>query len=252
MVLLAVISKPSSSYPSWILRRCAPGSSRWPSTACGARGQPAVVTSTTHLHRTAAFNALPTVAWTERGAEAALRRAMHRHRVALVISEPWGRDMWHGLTPDQVSAVRRVLPEACFIVKADGARKRLLKAPGDHEPCWPHDSDQCVLVLSLAACGRPLDERTVHRLPRVTALSRDRTIGPGTLADVIVARNGYGERFPPAARRVLYLSACDSPRRLDAAREVAAAVSDRFEAIVAGDTPSGRFVRLASNGRAGV
>lgn len=208
-----------------------------------ARDEPVIVTSTTHLHRTSAFDALPAVTWGEETDPTALVAALQRHRCALVISQTWGDQMWHGISPKQVASVRAAAPTACLLVKADGARKRLLKAPGENEPRWPIAADHCVLVLSLAACGLILDQHSVHRLPKVAALTRDRRIAATTLIDVIVGPDGYGQRFPSSARRILYLSHCDTPQRLEAARKVAAGVRGHIDAVVIGDTPTGRYAR---------
>lgn len=210
---------------------------------CRARDEPVIVTSTTHLHRTSAFDALPAVTWGVAADRTALVAAVQRQRCALVISQTWGKQMWHGISPQEVAAVRAVAPTSCLLVKADGARKRLLKAPGENEPRWPTAPDHCVLVLSLAACGRTLDDQSVHRLPRVAALTRDRRIAATTLIDVIVGPGGYGQRFPSSARRVLYLSHCDTPQRLEAARAIATGVRGHIDAVVVGDTPCGRYAR---------
>ncbi len=210
--------------------------------ACLAAKMPVVLTSTTHLHRGAAFTAWPAVMLSSGDTVAPLAAPLRSDGVVVAVSEPWGEQMWHGVSPETLDAIHHAYPDACLLVKADGARKRLLKAPADHEPRWPPVPDPCVLVLSLAACGAPLDDRAVHRLDRVRALTREASIGPATLAAVATA--GYGDRFPAGSRRILYLSSADRPSRLTAAEAVAAEVAGRFDRVIAGDTPSGTCRQL--------
>lgn len=205
---------------------------------------PMIVTSTTRLHRTPCFNALPAVYWESPQADSLLKQSLCQNAAALVVAKAWGEQMWIGVSPESVSSIRHAAPDACILAKADGARKRLLKVPGDNEPAWPKVTDVAILVLSLAACGKPLQRRWVHRVERVEALTRNGRIGPDTLVDVVLGAGGYDRRFPPTASRVLYLSSCGSVERLKLAYRISESLSPHFERIVAGDTPEGRFLSL--------
>ena len=83
-----------------------------------------------------------------------------------------------GLAPDVLSALAQRLPGVTWLVEADGAKGRLLKAPAEYEPVLPAGAERVVVVAGLEAIGRPLDERTVHR-PEIAA----RLLGlPGSCA----------------------------------------------------------------------
>ena len=73
-----------------------------------------------------------------------------------------------GLKPEVLSDLARRLPDVTWLVEADGARGRLLKAPTAHEPVIPSGADRVIIVAGLNAIGEPLDERTVHR-PEIAA-----------------------------------------------------------------------------------
>lgn len=86
-------------------------------------------------------------------------------------------------------------PDALILVEADGARQRLVKLPGPHEPAWPPGPlAQAIVVVGLAGLGRPLGdvahhpERFVGRGRRVPALG---------LAHVEHMLREYIERAPP-------------------------------------------------------
>ena len=57
------------------------------------------------------------------------------------------------------------------LVKADGARTRLLKAPDEREPQLPRRADTVLPVASARVVGKPLSEEWVHRPERVAALT---------------------------------------------------------------------------------
>ncbi len=89
------------------------------------------------------------------------------------------------------------------LVKADGARGRLVKAPAAHEPVLPPASDHVLALCSVRAVGRPLDQRIAHRPEQVMALTGARPgqlFSAGHLGQLIARAWGplieaHGERF---------------------------------------------------------
>ena len=78
------------------------------------------------------------------------------------------------LSPLDPQLVARLHAEGDFdatLVKADGARTRSIKAPGDGEPNLPADTDTVIFVVSAAALGRPLDDRIAHRPERLATVT---------------------------------------------------------------------------------
>jgi len=92
-----------------------------------------------------------------------------------------------GLAPDVLSALAQRLPGVTWLVEADGAKGRLLKAPAEYEPVVPAGAARVVVVAGLEAIGRPLDERTVHR-PEIAA----RLLGEGRGEAVTEPPTGVG------------------------------------------------------------
>jgi probable selenium-dependent hydroxylase accessory protein YqeC len=115
-------------------------------------------------------------------------------------------------------------PAVTWLVEADGAKRRLLKAPADYEPVIPSQADRVVVVAALDALGEPLDERTVHRSEVAARLLRAHlgaTITPNLFADLIGHRSGGLKDIPPHAEAVVLLTHWDD-RSLDAHAEVIA------------------------------
>jgi probable selenium-dependent hydroxylase accessory protein YqeC len=117
------------------------------------------------------------------------------------------------------------------LVKADGARMRLIKAPNPGEPVLPPDPDVILPVVSVHAVGRPLDERIAHRVERLAAIT-GRTPGdilrPEDLATLLAHPEGALQRAG-GATVVPVINAVDDPVRRQAAREAASGALDRTE-----------------------
>lgn len=207
-----------------------------------AAGRPVVLTSTTNLHR-GAFDELSLIRTAEPEWETALTAALDRDRRAVVVERAKGPGMEIGVPPDAIRRLRAVSGDAVILVKADGARKRLIKAPGPGEPSLPPEVDSFVVVCALAAIGRPLEEALVHRLDVVRAIAPDDPISPASL--VAIANLGYSPHIPPAATASLYLSHAVDDAALRHARAIAGRVSHLYESIVAADTIEGRFHLLS-------
>lgn len=125
-----------------------------------------------------------------------------------------------GLQPEVVTDLARRLPNVNWLVEADGAKGRELKAPADHEPAIPSGAHRVVIIGSIAALGRPLDEQTVHRAERAAALLR---VPPGTLitpemvAGLMGNVRGGLKSVPPRAAAIALLTQLEPAPRSEAA-----------------------------------
>jgi len=119
-----------------------------------------------------------------------------------------------GVAPDAVDRVSRGLREVAWLVEADGAKGRLLKAPASYEPVIPSMAGRVVVVAALDAIGRPLDEDTVHR-PEIAARLLDAPGGaritPEMVAELVAHPNGGLKGVPAGAEPVVLLTRWDGP-----------------------------------------
>lgn len=125
-----------------------------------------------------------------------------------------------GLKPEVVTDLARRLPGITCLVEADGAKGRALKAPADHEPVIPSGARRVVIVGSLAALGRPLDDETVHRADRAAALLRVPTgtpITPDMVAGLLGHAQGGLKSIPPRAGVAVLLTQEEPAPRPEAA-----------------------------------
>jgi probable selenium-dependent hydroxylase accessory protein YqeC len=107
--------------------------------------------------------------------------AVHRRVAFATPSSKPGR--WAGVSPELLERVHRTLDFDALLVKADGARARLLKAPMPGEPLLPPVVTSVALLVSAAVVGLPATDACVHRPGRLSELSG---LGPG---GVIEARH---------------------------------------------------------------
>lgn len=118
-----------------------------------------------------------------------------------------------GLAPEALDTLARALPDHLFLVEADGAAMRPLKAPAAHEPVFPSSTVLAIAVIGLEALGHPLTPDRVHRPERVRALTGLLPTAPVDIAAIRVLvehPQGLFQHCPPAARRVVFGNKADA------------------------------------------
>ena len=214
---------------------------------------PVIITSTTNLHALGGENTPPILLSEEGRAELQSAAQDWSRRGAFVwVEKKLPQNMFRGLEASRVEALHASGLDSVMIVKTDGARKRLIKAPGPTEPVIPNGATHCVLVLGLAAIGQKADEKIVHRMENVRAITNLETgdvIEAHHLAKLASHPESYPSRFPPDAKRTLYLSHCTSPDSLENAHAIFEALpAGIYESRVAGDSIAGEFHRIGAHG----
>ena len=144
-----------------------------------------------------------------------------------------GFERYRGYDPAVVDGVGDAAADAgvdAVLVKADGARSRLLKAPDEREPQVPANADTVVPVASARVVGKPLTEEHVHRPERVAALTgleRGERIGADDVATVLASDDGGLKGVPDDAQAVPLVNMVDDETLEATARDVARGVLDR-------------------------
>ncbi|KAA9395999.1 putative selenium-dependent hydroxylase accessory protein YqeC [Haloarcula sp. CBA1130] len=126
----------------------------------------------------------------------------------------------------EVSVVEQLSDAGLFdwlLVKADGARKREFKAPGDGEPVVPSTASHVVPVASVAAVGEPLTTDVVHRPNRVadiTGLHIGDAITPEAVGTVLTHPEGGLRNAPAEASVIPLVNKADTKTQQRTARDV--------------------------------
>ena len=148
-----------------------------------------------------------------------------------------------GLPPEWLDKLAEDIPEVHILIEADGAQRKLLKAPGKHEPVIPESTSITVGVLNLSVIGEPLAEVNTHRLEQVTGILGKQ---PGEavewldLAKLSIHENGIFQYS--RGRRVLLLAGGMRKFRSD--------VNKLGAFIKKGDTQIDRIIVTIGYGRA--
>lgn len=164
--------------------------------------------------------------------------ALSKHQRVVAFAKPCelpGRHL--GITFDELRSLRRAAAFELCLVKADGARNRILKAPAAHEPVIPPETDTVIALCSARAIGEPLTDRIAHRpehIATVAGLALGARIEPIHLGRLLASPAG-ALRGVGAARVIPVINMVDDAtleRQAVAAAEAALALTTRFDYIV--------------------
>ncbi len=202
-----------------------------------ALGRRVITTTTTHIYppkpeQSRAFVLEPDHTTLLERAAAAL--AEHPHITVARASAAEGKV--RGIPPEWVADLHTLPGVDLVLVEADGAKKRLLKAPADYEPVIPACTDLVLLLASAEALGQPLSDAIAHRLERVeavTGLRAGEPITPQALARLATQEAGLLKGVPPGAAAMLMLTHVNESR-LAAAKETArlALAADHLAGVI--------------------
>lgn len=139
-----------------------------------------------------------------------------------------------GITVQNAQKLPQIAAAAHVIVEADGAKKKPLKAPADHEPVIPEKTDVCIAVMGLDALGKPLEKQWVFRpeiVSELTGIEHGDPVTAGCMAMLATAPMGLFKGCPSSARRIVFLNKMDLPNAERGAHEIIA-LAKQMEGIL--------------------
>jgi len=111
-----------------------------------------------------------------------------------------------------------------FLIEADGAAGRPVKAPASHEPVIPLSTTDLVGVIGIDALGLSLQEENVFRsqiFSQLTGLNLGEKIGIETLSLLICHPEGLFKGTPPDCSRHLFINKAEDSNTQKIAEELA-------------------------------
>lgn len=142
-------------------------------------------------------------------------------------------DRYRGYDLDVVDDLARA-HDGPVLVKADGARTRLLKAPDEREPRIPEGADTVLPIASARVVGKPLSDEWVHRPERVSAvtgLEMGAEITPVAVGRALASPDGGLKRVPEAATVVAVVNMVDDDDLRVVGEQIAAEALSRTDRI---------------------
>ncbi|MGH8520100.1 MAG: selenium cofactor biosynthesis protein YqeC [Gammaproteobacteria bacterium] len=167
--------------------------------------------------------------------EAVRHAGMHRTVALAQPSIKPGR--LRGLAPSEVRHIHEAGAFHVTLVKADGARSRLIKAPAPDEPQLPEYVSTVVPIVSARAIGERLSDSIAHRPDRISAVTgveSGETITPEHVARLLTDEQGALKGIGKATV-VPLINMVDEPEQEALARQVAKwalALTRRFDRVV--------------------
>lgn len=211
------------------------------------RGSSVITTSTTHMQMPMTGTTAPPLVIIDEEDNwlTTVKQHVARYGSVTVVQERRRDDKLRGMDPIAMDPLRSLAD--CLLIEADGARGRSLKAPAEHEPVIPEETNLSVVIVGMDALGLRLEEQNVHRLAIVNQLTW--TTPGGIVTEDVIAdtlANGYLPKLPEGVRSLAFLNKVDDSR-LKAAETVGGELLRRgFSEVVFGEAlrPHELFFRM--------
>jgi probable selenium-dependent hydroxylase accessory protein YqeC len=151
-----------------------------------------------------------------------------------------------GLQPEQPYELLLKSGADAVIVEADGARHRMIKAPAEHEPVIPLQTNVALLMMSAGAINQPLSEEIAHRPERiaiVTGICPGDILTPAVIAKLITSEQGALKHIPETSAAYLLITHASITQK-EAVQELVSLVrcSPRIADVLSSEQP-GEWVK---------
>src|SRR6266550_4131300 len=188
------------------------------------RGKRVITTTTTNIYfpKKDETDALIVAAETPTLLKMVSAASRQHHRVT-VAGRAIGAGKVGGLQLDQPYELLMKSGADVVIVEADGARHKMIKAPAEHEPVVPPETNVALLMMSAEAINQPLSGEIAHRPERIAAvlgINQGEILTPALVASLMTSEEGGMKNIPEMARVYVLITHVMEERR-DGVREVA-------------------------------
>ncbi len=151
---------------------------------------------------------------------------LHKHNLHITAAadQQQEEEKLIGLPPDTIDAIYETKLFRWIIVEADGAARKPLKAPAEHEPVIPETTSRVVGIVGLSGVGKPLTDKWIHRPERfeeIAGLAAGATVTEAAVGDIFIHEKGIFKGTPTHALRVAFLNQADIPGAREVGKTIA-------------------------------
>src|SRR2546421_4255752 len=128
--------------------------------------------------------------------------AWEQHHRVTVAGKAVGTDKIGGLQLDQPYELLMKSGADVVIVEADGARHAMIKAPAEHEPVIPSQTNVALLMMSAEAINQPLSAEVAHRPEHIAAtlgINQGDILTPDRIGRLMTSEHGGMKNVPEMA-----------------------------------------------------
>jgi len=174
-----------------------------------------------------------------------LQSSWKRHQHITIASARNERGKLTGCSPDQYNLLLEQDVADAITVEADGARHLMIKAPAEHEPVVPPETNIALLLMSADAINQPLNGEIAHRTERVAevaGINQGDVLTSAVIARLMTSDRGGLKNIPEKAR-VYMLVTHATDEKMDAIREISGLIngSSRITDVLFSEQPGEWF-----------
>ncbi len=110
-----------------------------------------------------------------------------------------------------------------ILVEADGSKRKPIKAPADHEPVIPQNTDKVIGLVGIDAIGKRINEENVHRpklFCEVTESKMGEVIDEKKIYSLIKNDRGLFKEAPLRSKKYVLLNKVDNKNRVEKAIKI--------------------------------
>ena len=174
-------------------------------------------------------------------------RAAWQHQQRITVAGTFLRtDKLAGLQPEQPYELLMKSGADAVIVEADGARHRMIKAPAEHEPVIPVQTNVALLLMSAESINQPLSAEIAHRPEQVATVTRVNVgdvLSPAVIARLMTSEQGALKHIPETATAYLLITHASMAQKA-AIHELVDLMqcSPRIVSVLSSDKPGEWFI----------
>ena len=139
----------------------------------------------------------------------AIEEAWQQYQHVTIVGAVLRTEKLAGLDPEQPYELLVKSGANAVIVEADGARHRMIKAPAEHEPVIPLNTNVALLMMSAVAINQPLSGSIAHRpelVAKVTGMNMGDILSPAVITRLMTSEQGALKHIPKSASAYLLIT----------------------------------------------
>lgn len=128
-----------------------------------------------------------------------------------------------GLSKKIIEAIHNKKIFDFILVEADGSKRRPIKAPADHEPVIPQNTDKTIGVIGMDSIGRRINVENVHRpelFCEVTGSKVEEIINEEKIYKLIKNDKGLFKGVPIKSKKYILLNKVDTKNKEEKALKI--------------------------------